>query len=289
MSSSSSSSSSSATVQSAAAAKVAQLQAELAKMVLAVDSEPVSPRLSGGTGTELAAPPRITKEQLMEMPHAMGANLMERLAGGGVGKGKKKKGLKSERHVECDMYGKVPWVPRPPVRNFEMHTIWQSLDTSLVSTSTTLPTFASSYFVVNSMSDYASWSAVFDQYRITMIEAYVTATSVNLSSTTTFGQYTTAVDLDDANTPTALGDLQHYTSSVETNLLVPHYHRWVPTFSVAAYSGAFTSYSQGYGWLDCGSPNIQHYGLKVACTNTPAQVMNMLIRFRLHVSFRAVH
>lgn len=56
--------------------------------------------------------------------------------------------------------------------------------------------------------------------------------------------------------------------------------------AVAVYSGAFTSFANApSSWIDSGSPNVQHYGLKAAVTATAAvQTYNLQVRAR--VSFR---
>jgi len=57
--------------------------------------------------------------------------------------------------------------------------------------------------------------------------------------------------------------------------------------AVAAFSGAFTSYSNvPAGWIDSASPGVQHYGLKLYFESTPFGVISYEYSVRAKVSFR---
>jgi hypothetical protein len=153
-------------------------------------------------------------------------------------------------------------------------------------TSTTIPTFASFQFSVNSLSDNAEYLGLFDQYRIDQVEIYLEPT--NAQGTTVFGDLVTAVDLDDASTPTSVIGLAGKQGSLCGLGASGRHHVWQPHIALAAYgSSVFASFSNVPAtWIDSGSPAVQHYGFKVAADPTPA-VVTYNIYTRALVSFRA--
>jgi hypothetical protein len=148
-----------------------------------------------------------------------------------------------------------------------------------------LPTFAAVATTLSQFAGATSLLAVFDQYRIDQIEHWVEYT--NPSAVINFPTLISAVDLDDANVPSAVGQVQDHQGSVVGVAPAGHYHRFKPHMATAAFSGAFTSYSNTVaGWVDSASPNVQHYGLKLATiSNGSASSANLTTR--IVVSFRA--
>ena len=128
-----------------------------------------------------------------------------------------------------------------------------------------------------------------DEYFIEMIEVLVAPTvTENTSAANNPSNFVTAVDVDDAVTPSSFGQVCSYASSIQTPGHMAHYHRWEPTFAVAAYAGAFTSYAPTRGWIDCGYPSVEHYAIKIAfgATTTATQVY---LTARMTVKFRSLH
>jgi len=117
---------------------------------------------------------------------------------------------------------------------------------------------------------YTEFTALYDQYKIESISLRIipTATTSTPNDPAT-GYVTLAVDYDDAVTPTSMTSLFEYgTCQVfqPTEVIEMKLH---PRIAKAAYSGAFTSYaSEPAGWIDVGSPSVQHYGLKVGLAQT---------------------
>jgi hypothetical protein len=158
-----------------------------------------------------------------------------------------------------------------------------------LTTSAVAPTFAGLSFNINSLDNFSSLANVFDQYRIDEIEVQlVSGVTEETISTQSTGTLYSAVDVDDAAVPTTLAQLGVYSSCVMSDSTVSHYHRWVPQFAVAAYSGAFTSYGAMKGFIDCSSPNVQHYGLKVGNSVSSATFsLQALIQYT--VTFQSLH
>jgi hypothetical protein len=152
----------------------------------------------------------------------------------------------------------------------------------ILSTSTTVPTFAAYAFQISSASNYSQYLGLFDQYRIDEIEVWLDPQQSQSVLQVNQGLLASTVDLDDANTPSAFATVEDHQSSLVTNGLNSHYHRWVPHTAVATYSGAFTSFSNMQNnWIDSASPNVQHFGLKIAATSTSSVIIyNMSVRLR---------
>ena len=117
-------------------------------------------------------------------------------------------------------------------------------------------------FTLSAFTGTAALTAVFDQYRFDQIEVWINTNSPNLVNS--FPMLVSAVDLDDGNPPTSVAQVQDKQGAIEASGAGGRYHRWRPHVAVAAFSGAFTSYSNMEAtWIDSASPSVQHYGLKV--------------------------
>lgn len=150
-------------------------------------------------------------------------------------------------------------------------------------TSAANPTYQATSFSLNNFG-VASYLGLFDQYRIDQIEVWITANQVNVNAA--IPELATAVDLDDANTPTSFSIIQNKQGSITTGGEAGHYHRWKPHMAVALYGGAFTSYGNVVAdWIDSASPAVEHYGLKLAST-AATTVMSYALEYRAVVSFR---
>jgi len=201
--------------------------------------------------------------------------------------GKRRKLGKGEKNITVGNDMTVPW---RKIKDYTSIKIIQSLQPqSMLTTSTTLPTFAGLSFNINSLDNFSSLANVFDQYRIDEIEVQlVSGVTEETISSSSVGTLYSAVDVDDATVPTTIAQLGGYSSCVMSDATVSHFHRWVPQFAVATYSGAFTSYGASKGFIDCSSPNVQHYGLKVGNTSGSATyTLQALIQYT--VTFQSLH
>lgn len=153
-------------------------------------------------------------------------------------------------------------------------------------TSVSVPTFASQYFTMSNFGGASAFLSVFDQYRFDQIEAWVETTSAQ--GTTSLPEIATCVDLDDANLPTTYQSVADHQQALIGNGMAARYHKWKPHRAIAAFSGAFTSYAnEPADWCDSASPNIQHYGLKLACLNGGSAAAGIVLNARALISFRA--
>jgi len=166
--------------------------------------------------------------------------------------------------------------------------ISQSIEVvGILTTSATIPTFASQAFAISQLDQVTSLSSVFDQYKIDEIEVWIAPAGITTG--TNLGLLTSVVDYDDVGTLSTVAQALDYTNALTTTGFQGHYRRWKPHVATAAYSGAFTSFANEVSpWLDFASPGVQHFGLKLAAQPTVGSTIpyNMIARF--HVQMRNV-
>jgi hypothetical protein len=158
-----------------------------------------------------------------------------------------------------------------------------------MTTSTTVPTFSATSFSVNSLDQISQLAAVFDQYMIEELEVWVFPNTLGAATGAQAGLLYSAIDYDDAATLSTIGQIEDYTNVVVSTPNQGHYRRFVPHIAVAAYSGSFTSFMNvDTQWIDSAYTNVQHYGLKIAATATPAAQSAYTLQVRYHLAFRNV-
>jgi len=145
----------------------------------------------------------------------------------------------------------------------------QTAPRQLIAQTGTTDALGTMSFKLNDLSQSNTLIALYDQYRIVKIESTFrpkyTANSMaqTLVASVAIPEIYTVVDLDDANNPAALSDLQEY-----QNCRVHQYENFhivfTPHLAMAAYAaGAFTSYAnRAKQWIDCASNTVVHYGIK---------------------------
>jgi len=158
---------------------------------------------------------------------------------------------------------------------------WTSDSGTVLTTSTTVPSQVGLSFVLSSVPGYATHVAMFHQYRISRIEAWIQPQSVNNGAHA--GMLYSAIDYDNdaALTPT---QIQEYSNvMVAPAATQGHYHSWVPHIATGAYSGTFTSFAnEPAPWIDVTSPTVRHYGLLISCgITTDVITIDMIVRYHL--------
>lgn len=157
---------------------------------------------------------------------------------------------------------------------------------AVLTTSTIANTYYANSFSLSNFASAGEYTGLFDQYKFEQLEVWFEPQQSQSTVLTNQGELATCVDLDDATTPTTLALVSGKQNAVMSGALDGHYHRWTPHVAVALYSGAFTSFgNEPAGWIDVASPNVQHYGLKVASTLTSAAV-TFNLQYRARVAFK---
>lgn len=159
---------------------------------------------------------------------------------------------------------------------------------TILSTSVTVPTSTATGFTAGAhINQFTSFAAIFDQYKIDLIEVWLipTATTANEQPA---GMIYSAVDYDNATALTAAQIMQH-TNVVCTPPSLGHYHKFVPHIAIGAYTGAFGGFAnQKAPWIDTASSSVIHYGLCVSADTIPNAVYVIDSLIRISVSFRNI-
>ncbi len=148
-----------------------------------------------------------------------------------------------------------------------------------------------SYFQLSQLPAYTSWAAIFDQYCIPVAVCQIRG-SENVATVAQGGpqpRIYSVLDHDDANV-ISIATAKEYSSCKEQRLVDNVTRVIYPRVAIGAYSGAFTSFANQRSWIDCGSPNVQHYGLKTSIeADTRSTVGEYLLRFTIYYCFRNHH
>jgi len=183
--------------------------------------------------------------------------------------------------------------PRFPLRSTldnKPFNIIQSLPPITLTSSSVAPVFSAQNFTFNQFDQVTQLAAVFDQYRFVMIECeFIPGVNDNNVAATNMGLFATVIDYDDATVLSSFNTALDYTNCLVGSGYEAQRRTFIPHTAVAAYAGAFTSFSNVTSpWIDSGSPSVQHYGLKTAwtATTTTAQIMTLLPK--VWVQFRNV-
>jgi hypothetical protein len=152
-------------------------------------------------------------------------------------------------------------------------------------------TVATRAFVFTDLAQYNSWTQIFDQYRIDLIETWLTPVTNTTGNAAGFDNYRmySVIDYDDDAT-TAISGLTQYQNVCDTGRFEGVYRKWRPHIqgSLNNNSNALVgSLNMPSTWIDCGQPSIKHYGLKYGQTSTTTTAV-ISLRARITISFRNV-
>lgn len=209
-------------------------------------------------------------------------------------KGKGKKSLKGDGDTFSVTAEKIPHMSFRFPDN-KPYSIVQTYESLAILTSSSA-TFVGNgvYFDLSAVNQSSSLTAVFDQYKIKMVEIWIiprNPLSGTLSASEDRGLLYSVVDYDDANVLGSAGLYENYSNCVVSSAIIGHYRKFVPHAALAAYSGTFTSYTnEANMWIDSGSPAVQFYGVKIGVSQADiaADVVVYDAIIRLNVSFRNV-
>jgi len=163
---------------------------------------------------------------------------------------------------------RVPDVTMLTLRRRKIYTVNKTVAYNQLVGSTTAETSTPYGFRLSDTLDSASYTTVFDNWRI----AQVTLKFIPLiwgSSITTNGSsgalLTTAIDYDDA-TALGTGSLIEYDTAMQTPPGQTHVRVLNPCVQTTAFVGATPVQTQAPRtlWIDCAQPSVVYYGLKAA-------------------------
>jgi hypothetical protein len=167
------------------------------------------------------------------------------------------------------------------------HFVSSSEATAFHTTSNALSSSAAAVFTPSTIiNDFASYAAVFDQYRLDLIEVWLIPRFQLADGTiTNLGLMSSVVDYDDGANIT-IAQAGDYANCITAPGGMGHYRSFKPHAAIAAYTGAFNGYQNATSpWIDAASGTVQHYGFKTACTITSV-VCYYDLNIRVHSSWR---
>lgn len=178
--------------------------------------------------------------------------------------------------------------PQAASRLNAVFNVFQTADLGAISSGAAPVTGAINFGFVQ-LNHAAALTAIFDQYRLAMVEVTFQPDLTIAAPTQECPLFYTVVDLDDS-TAITIAQLLEYSGLQESIALKRHQHTFVPHVAVAAYSGAFTSFmNEEAPWIDVASPSVQHYGVKYGFAAEPsAASYGYNIKVRYHFQFRNV-
>jgi hypothetical protein len=151
----------------------------------------------------------------------------------------------------------------------------------IATTSNSVGTPASLSFQLSDIAEYASYTTLYDQYKIRSVEVRLIPQG-NTNGDGADSQWASVLDYDDATNLTSLEKALEYDTSVSCSFNDGMIRNFRPRVAVAAYAGAFTSFkNEKAGWIDCASPSVQHYGVKLYSepTITNAQGIRAIVTY----------
>ncbi len=159
-----------------------------------------------------------------------------------------------------------------------------SANTTTLTTSTTVEVNQPFYFTLDSVAGYTDFTSLYDQYRIVGVDVECFPPNDSLTS----GALVVSTDYDDA-TSTNVASLLQYAAAKRFPVGKPIFLRVdKPSVDVTVFGtgGAAPGVNAISPWLDCGKPDVQHYGLKFAATVTGnATVYTIMFRYRLQFRY----
>jgi len=169
----------------------------------------------------------------------------------------------------------------------KVYDIVQSATFGSITSSTTIPLFGTFNFAFSQLDQVTQLAAVFDQYRIAMVEITFKPRA-NQSTGSGTSLFYSCVDLDDSTNASSINAIEDYPGCQVTENYVQHKHTFVPHIAVAAYSGVFTSFANETApWIDVASTQVQHYGVKFGfAVSATTYLYDPVVR--MHFQFRNV-
>ncbi len=140
------------------------------------------------------------------------------------------------------------------------------------------------YFTLDSVAGSSDFTSLYDQYRIAGVEVELFWGTDALTP----GQIYLAPDYDDATTVSVANLLQYSACKrfpIGKNIFL-RMDRLACDLSVYGTSGSAPGRVVYNPWLDCGKPDVQHFGLKYGIPAGPNFTATVMVRYKLQ--FRQV-
>jgi len=166
----------------------------------------------------------------------------------------------------------------------QVYTFVQMISYSdLFTSSSSVPVGYGKAFSSSDITQFSTYAALFDQYRIEWIECWL---EPQISSMST-GTLVSVIDYDGVAVLTTT-QIEQYQNVNITSINMGHYRKFKPHIAVGAYTTSFAGFqNEAPQWLDTLSTGVQHYGLNVLSGITSSAIP-ITLRVRIQFSCRNI-
>jgi len=181
-----------------------------------------------------------------------------------------------------------------PNKKFEtMTTLYSTVNRGVITSSSAAEGLYAFSFALSDVPDYLNYVAVWDVFCIK--EIMLTFIPVTLQSAPSTGPAYAfayvAPDFDDATTPANSTSMLSYATVAVLGPREKYSCKFPPRIDVATTTSAAASVNGVMNvrnaWLDCSSPSVPHYGVKVAVTQSTSTSLTQWVMFaRYTIGFR---
>lgn len=159
-----------------------------------------------------------------------------------------------------------------------------------ITSSTSVNQYAGFSFKLNQYTNYASWTVLFDKYRIRALDIHFVSSGIqeNTSATQIAPTFHTALDFDNDTNPVSIDEVIRYSKSTSCIATSNFRRHFIPRVGREVYNGvASTNYEEAepWVWLDCASAATPHYGLKLAMSTASTNSYLYRVHVRMTVEF----
>lgn len=149
-------------------------------------------------------------------------------------------------------------------------------------------------FQLNNLVNASEFTSLYDQYCIKAIkiEFIPRCTEATPNNPNLIGNLWTVIDRDDSTAPSNLDTLVQYQNLKRTQMTQVHTRYFVPSCKDTIFA---TGSTQTYGeiqnkWIDCGSPDAEHYGIKLWSDGLPtgAPAISYDVSTKFYLAFKNV-
>jgi len=179
-----------------------------------------------------------------------------------------------------------------PGRNIILRNVEKWIDKGILTSTSLAAGFYAFQFVLQDIPDSSQFTSIFDQYRLTRVDVRVIPMTQHAlpAGSSAISMCWVATDFDDSAAPSSVAQVQNYSNALAISPGSGTMFSFKPMIETAVQQsgGAIVAGGVAEPWLNCSQPNIPHFGVKVAITqSTSTNVNYWYIIFRYHVAFRS--
>jgi len=150
-------------------------------------------------------------------------------------------------------------------RNISAQIYWvrQTVLKSQITSTATVSVESDMNFVLNDLDAVSSYTGLFDQYCIhTVVVRLIPGANVSTAGSVNVSRLYSVIDYDDSSA-IGLAGFRQYDNLLVTTSTVEQMRVLHPRIAISAYTAGFGGFANQRSWIDCSSPGVNHFGLKI--------------------------